>query len=312
MIADAHIDTMSFLLHNHLEFGVRNSQSHVDLPRLLEAGVRLQICALFTRPVANRSVQLQEILRQIAYARQQFALNEDRVVHAETADQVRNLAADKLTAVLSVEGGGALAGDLAMLDILFALGVRGLTLTWSNRNELGDGVGDPQAAGGLTGFGRQVVARMEELGMIVDVSHLSEAGFWDVMDTAQGPVVASHSNAKALCNHPRNLTDAQLQAIGERNGFIGINFLPAFLDDAGIASVDSIRRHAVHIAENAGVHCLGFGSDFDGISQLPEGIQDVLGFPQILEVLSKEFSSAEMELITHRNLQRVLTEILPD
>ena len=110
MIADAHIDTMSFLLHNHLEFGVRNSQSHVDLPRLLEAGVRLQICALFTRPVANRSVQLQEILRQIAYARQQFALNEDRVVHAETADQVRNLAADKLTAVLSVEGGGALAG----------------------------------------------------------------------------------------------------------------------------------------------------------------------------------------------------------
>ncbi len=312
MIGDAHIDTLSELMRRELPFGQRNNKTHVDLPRILQAGVQLQVCALFTMPDVSRSVQLLQILKQVAFAQQQFQLNKDKVVHAVRRGQVQNLEPGKLTVLLSIEGGGALAGDLDILDIFFRLGVRGLTLTWNHRNELADGVGDPLAKGGLTGFGQSVVKRLEELGMAVDVSHLSEAGFWDVMQTAQGPVIASHSNAKALCGHPRNLTDAQLQAIGERAGFVGLNFLPAFLDDGGSASIEHIVRHAVHIAGIAGVETIGFGSDFDGIGSVPAGVNDVLSFQQVVDALAQEFSPQEMELIQGKNLQRVLASVLPE
>lgn len=311
MIADAHIDTLSVLMSKGLDFGDKNSKTHADLHRLLRTGVGLQICALFTMPSPDRSQQLLQILRQVAFARSQFASNRDRVLLATDREQIAHLAPGKLTVVLSVEGGGALAGELDILNILFDLGVRALTLTWNSRNELADGVGDLSAKGGLTRFGRNVVTRMEQLGMVIDVSHLSEPGFWDVMETADGPVIASHSNAKALCRHDRNLTDAQLKALAERGGFVGLNFCPAFLNDSGRASIDDVVRHALHIAEVAGVEVLGFGSDFDGINQLPEGVADVTGLKKVVEALALHFTSDELEAIKGKNLQRVLSSVLP-
>lgn len=310
MLADAHIDTISRLLKSGLEFGARNNQTHADLDRLLEAGVRLQICALFTMPTCDRSRHLYEILRQVAYFKEQLKRLSDKLVLATSADEVVNLCPQRLTVVLSVEGGEVLAGDLSMLDILYDLGVRSLTLTWNHRNELADGVGDTTSGGGLTRFGKEVVAKMTQLGMIVDVSHLSEAGFWDVMEVAEGPVIASHSNAKALCNHQRNLSDDQLRALAAKGGYVGLNFCPPFLTEDGNADIEDIVRHAIHIAEVAGPEVLGFGTDFDGISGLPAGIKDVTSLPEVVRRLSDYFSPQELAGIAGGNLQRVLSQAM--
>lgn len=310
ILGDAHIDTISRLLDLGLDFGAENSHTHADMPRLMQADVRLQICALFTMPTHDRSRQLYEILRQIAYFRSQLKKLTGKVILAESSEQVAELRSDQLTVVLSVEGGGALAGDLSMLDILYDLGVRGLTLTWSLRNELADGIGDPASKGGLTSFGREVVAKMDELGMVVDVSHLSEAGFWDVMEVARGPVIASHSNAKAICGHQRNLTDDQLRALAHKGGYVGLNFCPPFLKDDSQADVEDIIRHAIHIAEVAGPDVLGFGTDFDGISGLPTGIEDVTSLLQVVRRLAAHFSADELAKIAGGNLQRVLSQAM--
>ncbi len=130
---------------------------------------------------------------------------------------------------MTVEGGEPLEGEIRILRVLYRLGVRGLGLTWNNRNELADGVGEDRTGGGLTSLGRQVVQEMNRLGMFVDVSHLSEPGFWNVMELCTAPVIASHSNCSAVWNHPRNLTDRQIKAIAEHGGVIGVNLVPDFV-----------------------------------------------------------------------------------
>ncbi len=171
-------------------------------------------------------------------------------------------------AILTVESGAAVNGSLGELRRLYGRGVRMMTLTWNGANEIGGGVREP---GPLTAFGREAVREMERLGMAIDLSHASERLFYDVAGRTRGPLVASHSNARSLCPHPRNLTDEQFCLIRDRGGLVGLNFAPGFLRSQGKAGQEDVWRHAEHFLSLGGERTLAIGSDFDG-TDLPEDI----------------------------------------
>lgn len=228
---------------------------------------------------------------------------------ADAADVLNHKAAT----LLAIEEGGAIDGSLEALRMLYELGVRAITLTWSNRNDIADGVNEECSGGGLTTFGRQVVAEMNRLGMLVDVSHIATAGFWDVIETSTKPIIATHSNAKTLCSHPRNLNDDQIKAINANDGLIGITFAGQFLEeDYNNACIDSVYRHIDYMLNLLGNDDhVGFGSDFDGISHPPYNIHGVQDYKPLVEYLqSKNYSDSTIEKITHKNVLNLLSKVL--
>ena len=184
--------------------------------------------------------------------------------------------------------------------------LRMIALTWNFENE----IGHPAAKGakpGLKPFGMKLLGAMDRYGILADVSHLNEAGFWDICEHASLPPIASHSNLKKLCGHSRNLTDEQVKAIIEKGGFIGINFYTCFLRDEGPATLEDVLRHIDGIAQLGGIDVLGFGSDFDGIDEWPEGLGDPTGFPPLLELLEKHgYSREDIAKIAGLNLWKVM------
>ena len=188
-----------------------------------------------------------------------------------------------------------------------------MTLTWSNRNDIADGINEAGTGGGLTKFGREVVAEMNRLGMAVDVSHIAPAGFWDVLETSGKPPLATHSNAKALCAHPRNLDDEQIKALVKAGGLIGITFAGQFLEeDYHNACIASVYKHIAYILDLSGDdRHVGFGSDFDGISHPPSDINGYQDFAPLLDYLSaRGLSDATLARITHQNVLAYLAKVL--
>lgn len=185
--------------------------------------------------------------------------------------------------LLAVEGGAVLGEDVARIDALAARGVRYLTLTWNGENALGNGCLSP-CCDGLTRFGKAVVRRMEKVGVTVDVSHLNEAGFWDVAECSTRPFIASHSNAAAVCPHPRNLTDAQFRRIVECGGLVGLNLYADFL---GEATFEAVERHWYHFLELGGENTVAFGADFDGAA-MPVTWNGIAVMEQIFEFLYRK------------------------
>ncbi len=215
----------------------------------------------------------------------------------------------KAATLLAIEEGGAIDGSLEALRMLYELGVRAMTLTWSNRNDIADGVNEECSGGGLTTIGRQEVAEMNRLGMLVDVSHIATAGFWDVIETSTKPIIATHSNAKTLCSHPRNLNDDQIKAINANDGLIGITFAGQFLEeDYNNACIDSVYRHIDYMLNLLGNDDhVGFGSDFVGISHPPYNIHGVQDYKPLVEYQqSKNYSASTSEKITHKNVLNML------
>lgn len=200
-------------------------------------------------------------------------------VSAEELAQARK--ANKAAAILTVEGGGVLGGELEMLDYLQECGVRMMTLTWNGPCEIGDGAMTDQPKG-LTDFGKQVIPKMEHLGIAVDLSHASDPLFYDVAELAQKPLVASHSNSRKLCPHKRNLTDEQFSIIRKSGGLVGLNFCPDFLEADSKAGIASILHHAEHFLSLGGEHTLCIGSDFDGC-RMPEGIAGIQDMGNLYE-----------------------------
>ena len=225
------------------------------------------------------------------------------------ADIERNIAAGKMSAMLTVEDGVPLEGKLSRVDEMYEKGVRLITITWNHENSLGfPNKTAPEK--GLKPFGIEALARMNELGIIADCSHLSDAGFWDLVKYSKKPFVASHSNAKALCGIYRNLTDDMLRALADKGGVTGLNFSADFLvDNAHYTRVADLVRHARHIADVAGVETVALGSDFDGISSELE-FKDCAGMPMIEEGLNQAFTAREVDLITHGNALRVMKDNL--
>jgi membrane dipeptidase len=172
-------------------------------------------------------------------------------------------------------------------------------------------VSDRSSGGGLTPFGKKVVEEMNSLGMLVDVSHISEKGFWDVLELTRSPIIASHSNAQSICSHVRNLTDEQIKAIGKNGGVMGINFYPAFLNDSKKASVTDIVNHIEHMASLVGCDYIGIGADFDGVEALPEGINGLQDVEKVINTLLKlNYSQEWVEKIAGLNFLRVIKSVL--
>jgi len=195
--------------------------------------------------------------------------------------------------------------------MLFRLGIRGLGLTWNQRNDIADGVGERQAGGGLTRFGKKVIGEMNRLGMIVDLAHIAEKGFFDVLMASSHPVIVSHANARAICNHHRNLSDQQLRAIKENGGVVGLTLYPAFIHDK-TPNLEILLNHFEHIAELIGTDYMGIGTDFDGMEgKMPEGLNDVSSLHLLVEGLrSRGFKENDLNKILFENYLRVIQKIM--
>ena len=225
------------------------------------------------------------------------------------------LDAGVMAAVFHLEGAEAIDEGLTTLELLYAAGLRSLGPVWSRQNVFGTGVpfsfpGTPDSGDGLTEAGKRLVRRCNELGILVDLSHLTERGFWDVAHISSAPLVATHSNVHALCNSPRNLTDAQLSAIAESDGIVGLNFAVAFLREDGLPKLDTpldiIVRHMDYLLDKLGEDRVGLGSDFDG-ARIPNELADVIGLPKLFEVFrGAGYTEALLEKIAYRNWLRVL------
>ncbi|ADL68130.1 Membrane dipeptidase [Thermoanaerobacterium thermosaccharolyticum DSM 571] len=310
MIVDFHCDTLYLIQKDNRDITKKNDKGHIDLIRLDEGMVHLQVFATFIEPeyvrkdAATKTLKMIDKLYQLMEKTDKIKL----ILSGKDVEEAKN--ESKIGALLSIEGGEALEGDLALLRMFYKLGVRAMTLTWSLRNDLGDGILGSSDYG-LTSFGKDVIKEMNRLGMIVDVSHLNERGFWDAINICEKPLIASHSDCKALCRHPRNLSDEQIKAIADKGGVIGINFCPNFLRDDDNASIEDVLDHIEHIVNLVGINHVGFGSDFDGIEKTPLGLDDVASFPKILDGLKKRgFSDDEINSISHDNFERIIKEIL--
>ena len=307
----------------------------VDIERLEKAGAEAQFFASFVDAASctdrkeeeaekGGRILLEEkiwdqaykdVLRMLDHARQEEC-RRFRIARSaedlEAANGTDDAGKDHpVIGILTVEEGGVLNGKAERLGELYDRGVRLLTLTWNYEN----GLGSPNSrdrevmARGLTAFGKEVVERMNEYGMLIDVSHLSDGGFWDCMRCSRMPVVASHSNCRTLCDHPRNLTDEMLRALGEKGGVAGLNFYSAFLCRRGRARPEDIARHARHIIDKGGEDAAALGTDFDGFEPeaLPEGIRGVQDMEKIWEAMrGAGITPRQIDKIASENLRRVL------
>lgn len=308
-IFDAHCDTIFELCEQKTRLYENDLQ--LDLKRLQDFDGYIQFFAAFVDKTGISCSPLNHCLKLIETYYAEIERNHGVMTHCNCWNDIQNaLDQKKVASLLSLEGGEALDGNLSALWMFYRLGVRLITLTWNHVNELADSITESRG-GGLTDFGREVVKRMNEYGMIIDVSHLSEQGFWDVAEVSKRPFVASHSCAKALCAHPRNLNDAQIQAIVEKGGCIGINFYPEFLSDSGHATVDDIVRHIQYIFSLGGHKNVGFGSDFDGVERLPENMRGVQDWPVLIDALHRaKMTEEEISDVSCNNFARVIKQIL--
>jgi membrane dipeptidase len=287
--------------------GRRGRGGHVDLAHLRAGGVGVQVFALYVAPSFGPDRSHARARALLRVCRAELRRHRTEAGLATSVAQIHRLCrAGKLAAVMSIENGDAIEDDLDRIDAFHRGGVRMMSLTWNPSNRLADGAME-RRFGGLGPLGRQAVRRMQELRMIVDVSHLSEESFWDVLRITRGPVIASHSNAAAIRPHPRNLTNDQIRALAERGGVIGINFYPEFL---GEPSLDRVVAHVDHMVRYGGVGCVAMGSDFDGIASTPRGLEDASRFPAIGSLLARRgYSPVETAQIMGGNALRVFREV---
>ena len=328
-VIDMHCDTIAELYLDHEKGGkasIKDSSLSVSLDKMKKGGYGLQNFALFTNLKGAGDQPFLYCLTLAGTFFTEMEAHKDEIGIVRNAEEIEaNWKAGKMSALLTVEEGGVCQGSLAFLRILYALGVRMMTLTWNYPNELGwpnlrvekeDGSVSYQEdrEHGLTEKGKEFVAAMEEMGMIIDVSHLNDAGIWDVFRLTQKPFVASHSNCRSLSPHPRNLTDEMIRALGERGGVAGINFCSAFVgadpDRESETRMEELIRHMLHMKNIGGIGVVGLGSDFDGISN-PVEMGDASGMQRLADAMKKAgFTSGEIEAVFYGNVLRLYREIL--
>lgn len=310
IIVDAHCDTLTKIMEQN-ENLYKNS-CHIDIERMKRSGSYVQFFAAFIEPKYCQAYAMKRAVQIIDKLYQQTKEYSDDIVmccdHREIKKAITN---NKIAAVLTIEGGEALQGDLSALRIFYGLGVRSLCLTWNNRNEIADGVCELESKGGLTSFGRDVIKEMNKLGMLIDLSHIAQQGFWDVIELSSNPIIVSHSNAKSICSHKRNLTDDQIIAVKNNGGVIGINLYPNFLNDSGVAKITDVIKHIEHISSLVGCDNLGIGADFDGVEKLPIDINGIEDMYKIFNELSKlNYTEENINKIAGENFIRVIKEVL--
>jgi membrane dipeptidase len=366
-VIDTHNDMPSRVLDDAYDADVRNpagfgpGRGSTDLPRLVESGLSAEFMSAWVDAPYARTPGA-SYARALAYvdAIHHFVdRHPDHLRFATTAADVERAKRDgKVAILIGVEGGHAIEGSLDRLRDLHARGVRYMTLTWNNGNTwAGSSIGSGGTrTGGLTPFGRDVVREMNRLGMLVDLSHVSDSTFYDAVAVSRAPVIASHSSARAVSNVPRNLSDDQLRAIARTGGVVNVNFYSRFIDPAYRARVEEVERtlgrerraaaglhgadsaaarariaarrdslmaavpptpfrvlidHFDHVAKVAGVDHVGIGSDFDGVTALPTGMEDVTALPRIAQaLLDRGYSDSDVAKMLGGNMLRVMRAVL--
>lgn len=309
MIIDAHCDTLTVLKEQKRNFGELSTKGHLDLPRLKKAGIKIQFLAIcvekYRREATIKTLQIiDEFYKELEINHEKMEL----ITSFEDVEKI--IKGDKIGILLSLEGGEALSGEVSLLRIFYRLGVRSLGLTWNYRNELADGVWEKDSGGGLTRAGVEIIKEMNTLGMLVDLAHLSENGFKDVLKYAKKPFIVSHANCYALCEHKRNLKDWQIKECASLGGVIGVSYYPPFIKKEK-ASFDDLLDHIVHLSLVGGISCVGLGSDFDGIDEVILGLEKVEKVSFIAEGLAKRgFREDEIKAIMGENWLNLMKNIL--
>jgi membrane dipeptidase len=315
IVFDAHCDTLQEVLAGKRRLSERSEEGHADLPRLREGGVTAQIFALFVSPNYFPRGATRQALRLLDVFYQELKENGDQLILATSATDIeRAKAEDKVAGILSLEGAEALEGDLGVLRAFYKLGVRNIGLTWNLRNAAADGVDEMRSSSGLTNFGVQLVREMNRLGIMVDISHLSPTGVRDVLHVSEAPVIASHSNAYALCPHRRNLTDEQLEGIASKGGVVGVTFVPSFvIEYENQATLEGVLDQIDYMVKTMGVDHVGLGSDFDGFfgSEKVRSLEDVTHLPRLTAgLVERGYSEEDVKKILGGNFLRVFREVV--
>jgi membrane dipeptidase len=312
-VADLHCDALyKMMLDDRLSFPdagrAESGGLDVTADRLRAGGVDLQVFAIYLEEPL--SLRPETALRAAGlFLEKVLSVPGFRLIRS-AGDLDEAARAGETAALLSLEGADSLRGQRWALRLLHRLGLRLLGLTWNHANWAADGVMEPRG-GGLTAAGRRLVAECEALGILLDVSHLAERGFWDLADMAGRPFFASHANARSVCDHPRNLTDDQIRAVIAAGGVIGVTFVPEFLTDRGDATIDDVLRHVERICELGGANHLGFGSDFDGIDRHVNGLEHPGRYPDLAEALLKRYPEHLARQFLGDNVRRFLRKFLP-
>ena len=303
---DAHCDTLSRCLETGE--GLYRNHGHLDLVRTGRFHPYAQIFAVFgDREEVGRQQMWRHFQAEYDLFRREMTENCDMIVPCTAGAGIT--AANqmgKAAALLSVEGADLLDCEIEKLEEAYRLGVRIVNLTWNYANALsGSHCDEPDR--GLSQTGVDFARKMEQMGMLIDVSHLSDPGFWDVLEAVDCPVIASHSNARAVFFHTRNLTDLQITAIINRNGVIGLNLFPEFLGER--ADLDTVIRHLDHMLELGGEKTVAIGGDWDGITSTPEGIRDITGLELLHEeLLRRNYSEQLVKDLFYFNMMRIVNE----
>jgi len=306
---DFHCDTFLKIFDD--KSGLRENQHHVDLLKMQKGGSKAQVFANFIHMKSVNSPR-NFCADMLKYGRSELEKNRDLIEIVTTYDEYEaTMAKGKMAAILGIEEGGALEGKMENFEYFYSHGIRLITLTWNFPNEIGFPNADyTHKDKGLTPFGIDLIREMNRRGVAIDVSHLSDGGFYDCIKHSSAPIIASHSNARAVHDHSRNLTDDMLVKLAENGGITGINYLSWFLDGTNLSTVDSMVRHIEHIRNVAGIETVALGSDFDGIECDLE-IKTIGEMDLLKNALNaKGFSCEEIDKIFFKNGERVLRDIL--
>jgi membrane dipeptidase len=341
-IFDGHNDTLLSLIRGErgqdVTFFSKSNKGHVDFPRAKKAGFAGGFFAVYSpsegfdleahmtttetgytmqlSPPRDRQLALQDtlVMANLLFKIERESKGKFKVVRT-IKDLQQCLKTGVMAAIFHIEGAEAIDKDLETLELLYQAGLRSLGPVWSRQNTFGSGVPfsfplHPNSGDGLTNWGKTLVKTCNDLGIMIDLSHITEKGFWDVYALSNKPLVATHSNAYALSNSPRNLTDDQLRAIRDTDGMVGLNFAVSFLREDGHPNQDTpISRmvdHIDYLVDKVGISRVGLGSDFDG-ARIPNEIKDVTGLPKLVKALGKRgYDEKALEKICYKNWLRVL------
>jgi membrane dipeptidase len=299
-VIDLHCDALLKLQEGKGTFRFADAKElDTNKERLLQGKVKVQCFAIFIEPDVVSDHKFHAALEQIDYFYKEVLGKNPDMKHIKNWSDFDQLKANEIGAMLTLEGVDAIGNDLSKLHILYQLGVRSIGLTWNYANLAADGAGEPRGAG-LTLFGKEIVGFNNDHEILTDVSHLSDRAFWDVIELAKYPI-ASHSNARKLCNHLRNVTDEQAKALFEKNGMIHVVYHPPFIKENGNVTIADLIKHIDHFCSLGGVSHIGLGSDFDGINTYVKDLEDASKTQNLINELLKYYREEEVRGFAYRN-----------
>ncbi|MCC3357406.1 dipeptidase [Bacillus sp. REN16] len=298
-IFDAHSDVLYKMWMDPTIDFADSPKLHITYNRLKASGSKVQCFAIYIPEGVRAESRFEVALEMVEIFYKRVIAPSPLLKVVRTREDIKALKENEIGAFLTLEGCDAIDRSLVKLQTLLRLGVSSVGLTWNYANYVADGVGEPRG-GGLSSFGIEVVKEHNKAFIWTDVSHLSIKGFWDVIEVADYPI-ASHSNAIAICNHRRNLLDEQIKALIQKNGMIGITFVPQFLSNHDSASIDDVLKHLDYICSLGGENHVGFGSDFDGITETTTGLENFSGYDMLVENLHKHYSANQAKNFLFQN-----------